>query len=244
MLLKNINQNTETSLAETYFTQAEELRLKNKNKEAIDKYLHSILINKDNATSYLGLGIAYKSIKNYDKAIISLKKAEKLMPSDFTVQKELALCNIINGDFENGMKYLINSIKIEPDNVDMQMQLALVHEMIEEEDMALMIYQKIIETKPDYTRAYIQKATLYMYLEDYLNSAKVFNTVIKLKPDYYRAFLALGICYDKLGNMSAAKRYYKKYLKLSSNIENNREISKRIYKMNTNKSTENKLRIV
>ena len=244
MLLKNIKQNTETSLAEKYFTQAEELRLKNKNKEAIDKYLHSILINKDNPTSYLGLGIAYKSIKNYDKAILNLKKAEKLMPLDFTVQKELALCNIINGDFENGMKYLINSIKIEPDNIEMQMQLALVHEMIEEEDMALMIYQKIIETKPDYTRAYIQKATLYMYLEDYLNCAKIFNKVIKLKPDYYRAFFALGICYDKLGNTSAAKRYYKKYLKLSSNIENNREISKRLYKMNNNKTTGNKLRIV
>jgi tetratricopeptide (TPR) repeat protein len=244
VLLKNINRNKEKSLAETYFMQAEELRLENKNKEAIDKYLHSLLINKNNPASYLGLAIAYKSIKNYDKAVANLKKAEKLMPFDFTIQKELALCNIINGDFENGMKHLINSIKIEPDNIDMQMQLALAHEMIEEEDMALLIYQKIIDTKPDYTRAYIQKATLYMYLEDYLNCAKVFNTVIKLKPDYYRAFLALGICYDKLGNTAAAKRYYKKYLKLSSNIENNREISKRIYKINADKSTENKLRIV
>ena len=142
MLFKNIKENTEISLAETYFMQAEELRLENKHKEAIDKYLHSILINKNNPASYLGLAIAYKSVKNYDKAVINLKKAENLMPSDFTIQKELALCSIINGDFENGMKYLINSIKIQPDNIDMQMQLALAHEMIEEEDMALLIYHK------------------------------------------------------------------------------------------------------
>ena len=52
-----------------------------------------------------------------------------------------------------------------------------------------------------------------MHIEDYKNSALMFLEVLKKKPDYYRAFLALGICYEKMSNMPAAKRYYKKYLK-------------------------------
>ncbi|MBQ9246100.1 tetratricopeptide repeat protein [bacterium] len=248
MLLENtlINSNTkdETSLAEVYFMQAEELRLESNYKESIDKYLHSILINKNNPAPYIGLAISYKELKNYNKAISNLEKANKLLPSTFLIQKELALCNIINGNFEDGIKYLMHSIKLKPDNIDIQMQLALVHEMIEEEDMALMIYQKIIETNPEYLRAYIQKATLYMHLEDYINSAKLFKKVIKLDSNYYRAYLALGICYEKLGNKSGAKRFYKKYLALSSQSDNYEEISKRIYNLDTQKTETNNLRII
>ena len=229
------------SLAQIYFSEAEELRLNKKFKEAIDKYLHSILINRNNHTSYIGLAIAYKNLKNYNKAIKSLKKAEILQPDDINVQKELALCNIIKSDFSNGIKHLISSIKLEPDNIEFQMQLALVHEMIEEEDMALMIYQKIIETEPKYIRAYIQKATLYMYLEDYLNSAKTFKEVLKLQKDYYRAYLAIGICYEKLGNKQGAKRFYKKYITLSNNSSNKKEVTKRIIELESvkNKVTHN-----
>lgn len=204
-----------SDMAKKYFTLAEELRNNLKYKESVENYLHSILIDRNNPISYLGIALSYKNLKNYDKAIESLKKAEKLKPFDATIQKELAMCHIIPGDFDNGLKCLIRAISLEPKNVDIQMQLALVHEMIEEEQMALMIYQKIIETDPDYIRAYIQKATLYMHIEDYINSALLFRKVLKMKPHYYRAYLAIGICYEKLSNINAAKRYYKKYLKIN-----------------------------
>lgn len=240
-----ITDKKEVSLAEIYFLEAEELRSNSCFKEAVDKYLHSILINRTNPTSYLGLALSYKNLKNYKKAIQTLKKAEEIEPFDITIQKELALCSIIDGDFCNGIKHLMSSIRLEPTNLDVQMQLALVHEMIEEEDMALMIYQKIIETNPEYIRAYIQKATLYMHLDDYLNSAKLFKTVIKLKPDYYRAFLAMGICYEKLGNSMAAKRFYKKYVKLSQNQLTNNEVKQRISELEFNNKNEiNNLRIL
>lgn len=235
----------EPSLAEIYFNQAEELRCNSQFKEAVDKYLHSILINRTNPTSYLGLALSYKNLKNYKKAISNLEKAEKLEPFNASIQKELALCNIIDGNFCLGMKHLIAAIRLEPNNLDLQMQLALVHEMIEEEDMALMIYQKIIETNPEYIRAYIQKATLYMHLNDYLKSAKLFKTVLKLKPDYYRALLALGICYEKLGNSQAAKRFYKKYVKISNNVLTNEEVKQRIIELEFNNKNEiNNLRIL
>lgn len=233
------------SLAEKYFMDAEEYRFNNKFKESIQSYLNSILIKRENITPYIGLAISYQKLKNYKKAISILKKAEQLYPNDVIVQKELALCNIINGEFDEGIKHLRLAIRIEPDNVDIQMQLALVHEMIEEEDLALMIYQKIIETNPEFIRAYIQKATLYMHLDDYLNSAKVFKTVIKLKPDYYRSYLALGICYEKLGNLQTAKRYYKKYLRLCNKNTSYKDVLLRVNELEyNNKNKKHNLRIV
>jgi tetratricopeptide (TPR) repeat protein len=222
----------ELFLSQFYLKEADELRNNSKFKEAIDRYLHAILINRDNPNSYIGLAISYKNLKQYNKAILNLKKAEKLQPYDTTIQKELALCNIVKGDFANGIKHLITTIRLDPNNIDAQMQLALVHEMIEEENMALMIYQKIIETNPDYIRAYIQKATLYMHLEDYLNCAKIFKKVLKFNSEYYRAYLAIGICYEKLGNIQGARRFYKKYLKYSKDVENIKEVSLRIKELN------------
>ena len=239
-----ITEKSSISVSRQYFEQAQELSALNRHKDALDKYLYSLLMNKENPDAYLGLAISYKNLQNYNKAIINLKKAEKFQPSNFTVQKELALCNIIIGNFQDGLKYLINSIKIEPNNVDLQMQLALVHEMIEEEDMALMIYQKIIEKNPDYIRAYIQKATLYMYLQDYLNSVKLFRKILQLNPEYYRACLAIAICYDKLGNSASALRYYKKYIKFSLNTDNNKEILQRISLMSNRQKKANYLKIV
>ena len=230
---------------EKFFALAEEFRKNNQYKESVENYLNTILINRTNPASYLGLAISYKNLKNYKKAISILEKAEQLSPEDISIQKELAMCNIIDGNYCKGIKHLINAIKMEPTNTDLQMQLALVHEMIEEEDMALMIYQKIIETDPEYIRAYIQKATLYMHTEDYLNSAKVFKKVISLNKDYYRAYLALGICMEKLGNSTAAKRYYKKYLKYNSISENRKEVFERISGLTTELNKEEiSLRIV
>ncbi len=248
--LSNKSQNivemaaNESSLDKIYFEQAEELRMNNQYKEAVDRYLHSILINKNNPTPYMGLALSYKKLKNYSKAISTLEKAEKINPSDVNIKKEIALCNIIEGNFENGIKYLIASIRLEPDNPDIQMQLAIAHEMIDEPDMALIIYQKIIETNPDYLRAYIQKATLYMHINDYLSSAKIFRKIIKINPDYYRAYLALGICYEKLGNISSAKRFYNKYLKNPYAIENRNEVLKRLSELKNISAINSHLRLV
>lgn len=232
-------------MARKYFALAEDLRNNNKYKESVENYLNSILIDRNNIVSFLGAALSYKNLRKYNKAIVYLKKAEDLDPYDKNVQKELALCYIINGDFDSGLKHLINAISLEPDNLDIQMQLALVHEMIDEEEMALMIYQKIIETDENYIRAYIQKATLYMHINDYVNSAIIFKKIIKLKPDYYRAFLALGICYEKLSNYSAAKRYYKKYIDKNPLAKDYFDIKNRLKELSSRTKTNVvKLRIV
>ncbi len=232
------------AVAQEYLMQAEKLRKKNKYKESVENYLHSIMINRSNPDSYLGLAISYKNLELYEKAISALKKAEQYLPESTAIKRELAICNILNGNECEGMPYLMKAIKAEPNNLDIQMQLALVHEMIHEDEMALMIYQKIIETNPEYIRAYIQKATLYMHLEDYLNSAKAFAKIIKLAPDYYRAYLALGICYEKLNNLKGAKRYYKKYLSFDKAEKNYKKVVKRINNLTTNQNRNVELRIV
>ena len=69
-------------ISKKYFTLAEEFRKNNQYKESIENYLNSILIDRENSDSYIGLALSYKNLKNYKKAISTLKKAEKIKPNN------------------------------------------------------------------------------------------------------------------------------------------------------------------
>ena len=59
---------------------ADALRLKNSYQEAVSHYLNAILINRNDENSYYGLGLCYKALENYAKAIKYLEKATEIKP--------------------------------------------------------------------------------------------------------------------------------------------------------------------
>lgn len=196
---------------------ADALRLANFHQEAVGKYLNSILIDRESADSYYGLGICYKNLNKLDKAIDALEKAKKIREMDFSIYYELGVCYLITGEVCASVKNLVKAIKLNPKNLNAQIQLALAHEIMEEPDMALMIYQRIIETSPSYIKAYNHKSALLMSMENYYEASIIFNKILKLNPDYYRAYLGIGICFDKMDKSTDAIRYYKKFLERKPN---------------------------
>ncbi|MDD3437143.1 MAG: tetratricopeptide repeat protein [Candidatus Gastranaerophilales bacterium] len=205
------------SMAYQLYVKADALRLANYYKEAVGRYLNSILIDRDNADAYYGLGICYKNLNKFQKAIEALEKARKIREMDFSICYELGVCYLLSGEICLAMQNLVKSLKLNPKNINAQIQLAIAHEISEENDMALMIYQKIIETSPKYIKAYNHKSALLMSMEEYYEASIVFNQVLKINPDYYRAYLGIGICFDKLGKLSDAVRYYRKFLNYKPN---------------------------
>lgn len=222
--------------AEKFTNTAEEFLFNNNNKEAIKCYLNSVLLKRLNPKAYKGLGKAYRSMKNFDKAISYLEKAKEIMPFDEEIYSELGICFLGKGLFCKAVKNFIQAIKLNPDNTDTQIQLAVTHEIMGEEDMAIKIYQKIMETNPDCEKAYIQKASLLMQLDMFKDAIDVFVDILSLNPKYYRSYLGIGICLDKLGETSKAKRYYKKYLTLMPEAPNKKNVLTRMEKINTSKT--------
>ena len=52
-------------ISKKYFILAEEFRKNNQYKESVENYLNSILIDRENSDSYIGLALSYKNLKNY-----------------------------------------------------------------------------------------------------------------------------------------------------------------------------------
>jgi tetratricopeptide (TPR) repeat protein len=59
----------------------------------------------DNVESYSNLAVVYIVLEDYDKALVELKKAEKLAPKDDIVLSNIAHVYTVTGDKENAIKY-------------------------------------------------------------------------------------------------------------------------------------------
>ena len=122
---------------------ANQMRTKNSFKEAVGYYLNAVLLDRNNADAYLGLGICYKNLGKINKAIKSLEKAAQLDNNNFETFFELGLCQMEDKMPCKAIKCFIHAVRLEPENPEAIYNLGLAHEGCEEEDMAMMIYQKL-----------------------------------------------------------------------------------------------------
>ncbi len=189
---------------------ADELRKKSSYKKAASTYLNAIFLKRDNAQSYFGLGMCYKHMENYTKAIHYLEKAAELDKENYETYFELGVCHMLKGVPCGAIKNFVKAVQLNPENPDAILQLGISHELCEDYDMALMIYQKLIETSPEYVKAYDYKSSLLMKMERYKEATFVLKQIEKLDP--CKAYAGIGICLDKLGKRNDAQRYYRKFL--------------------------------
>ncbi|MBD5402213.1 tetratricopeptide repeat protein [bacterium] len=141
------------------------------------------------------------------------------------------MCQLKNEKPCCAIKCFIRSIEIDPENPEAIYHLGLAHEQAEEEDMAMMIYQKLIENTPTYLNAYIRKSSLLMKMELYRQALGLYLEILKINPNYTQAYSDIGLCLDKLGKHTDAKRYYRKFLASRPDDENANLILKRAEKL-------------
>ena len=225
--------------------QADTLRAKDSFKEAVGKYLNSIMLDRSDAHTYYGLGLCYKNMGKTKKAIANFEKSVVLDSTNAEVFFELGLCHLKEETPCKAIKCFIQAIQLEPDNPEAIYSLGLAHEQADEQDMALMIYQKLIENSPTYINAYIRKSQLLIKMELYKQALGLYMNVLKINPKYTKIYSDIGLCFDKLGNKTYAKRFYKKFLCAEPNNEQANYILKRVEKLRTpQKTTKRQLSLV
>lgn len=200
-----------------YSSKADSLRKAGQYKESVSCYLQSIMLERNNYRSYLGLGQSYKYLNDYDKAIKNLEKSAELNPSDYKVHYEMGICYLLKAMPETAIKCFQKAVMLDRTQLDVQLQLALAHELVDEKDMAMLIYDKLIEEHPEYLKASSHKAALLICDGKYIEASKMFFNILKRNPDFHRAYFGLAVCFDNMKKVSEAKRYYSKFLKIKPN---------------------------
>lgn len=217
--------------ANKLFLKADLLRNSACFKESVKYYLSSLMIDRYNYKTYLGLGITYKAQGDYQKAIDALEKAKRMSYFTADIHFELGICYLYSRRPCEAMNSLKNAIMLDRNNLNAQLQLAIAHEFIEEYDMAILIYQTIIDNDPSFISAYNHLAAIYMNFEEFKSAGLVFSQLLKVHPDYNKAHLGLAICFDKMGQKPRAVHYYKSYMEKKPHSQHNNRIKNRITKL-------------
>ena len=240
------NNNMPNSLK--YMTMADDLRNNGEYKKAVSCYLQSIMLERTNTESYLGLGISYKYLNNYKKAIENFQKSLEVNSTNIKTQAtsyyEMGICYLLENELTNAIMCFQKSIMIDKNNLDVQLQLALAHELAQEDDMAMKIYDKLIEEHPEYTKAHSHKAALLICEGRYADAIKIFMKILKIEPNFYRAYFGLGVCFDNLKNFLYARKYYKKFLKVHPNSTHAEYVENRLSALKEKVDTTGQLRLV
>lgn len=233
----------DSSDAYKYCVKGDALRLANLHKESLGKYLQSILLKRNNPDSYYGIGVSYKCLGDFEKAVEYLTKAIEQEPARFDAHYELGISYLLLGMPELAIEALIKAIVIDSTKLDAQIQLALAHEIVGEQDLAMLIYNKLIETNPSYIKAHSQKAALLICQGQYFEASKIFFDIIKLNADYYKAYFGMGVCFDNLNKIGDAKRYYKKFLDMKPNSRHADYVKNRLNDLRKSTNKENPLKL-
>lgn len=219
------------NIQKSFCEKADALRFESLYREAIANYLNAILIDRNSAECYFGLGVCYKHLKDYAKAIKYLELATQKRESYYDAYFELGICHQLEGIACGAIKNFICAIQIDPENLEAILQLGVSHEICEENDLALMIYQKLIENSPEFEKAYDYKSALLMKMSKYKEASKILYELIKLNPEYSKAYAGIGVCLEKLGRPLQAKRYYRKFLTLNPFSEQTSFVKERMEKL-------------
>lgn len=119
-------------------------------------------------------------------------------------------------------KVLSEALAITPSDADALYLLGLAHFHLGEPEIALTFYQKVVRFVPDFTEAYAGMEDCYKALnqpdyvifaqgmqafsqKDFESARQQLSSVVERLPDYSPVYVGLGLVYEKLGDLQAAK---------------------------------------
>ena len=81
-------------------------------------------------------------------------------------------------------------------------------------------------------------------MELYKQALSLYLEASKISPDETKIYSDIGLCLDKLGKHTDAKRYYRKFLSAQPDAQNANDILKRVEKLTQIKKTNQCLTVV
>ena len=226
-----LSRKKKLSVGLEYFLKAETLRNSELFNESVRFYLSSLLIESKNFDCYMGLAMAYKHIRKYEKAINILNKARKIKTDSYELHYELGVLYLLCENPHAALREFKSAILLDKKKPEAQIQLAKAHEVLDDIEMAEMIYKRIIEFFPSNISAYNNLANLYITKEKFLDAGLVYKQILKINPNFAQAYFGLGVCFEKLGKINDSIRYFRKFSEIKPNSINSGEVKKHLQKL-------------
>ena len=187
---------------------------------AIDLLNLSLDLDGTDFHTFILLGYCYSSLNDIENAIINFKKS-----IDINADNEEAYLQLGNLFFSKqdstAIIYYQHVISINPENRNAHYNLGLTYHSMGYEyfSNAQDAYHAIIDLGIEdniYVDAVHNLGFMFLEdLKDYRNAINYFVEAIRVNPLHYQSLCRLAICYQSLGDVINAEKYYKESLEIN-----------------------------
>ncbi|MCU1242339.1 MAG: hypothetical protein JWO71_3065 [Candidatus Acidoferrum typicum] len=152
------------------------------------------------------LGVAYKEMREYDKAVLHLDKAIQLVPDSMMGHYEIALAMYQKGDLKNSATHLEIVVEHSPDWTDARFSLAAIYARTDRVPEAMAILDVTLQLDPDHYRANLLRGRILSLEGDAAGALPNLEKATRVEPKSAEAHQFLAEVYAKLGQQENAAR--------------------------------------
>jgi arylsulfatase A-like enzyme/Tfp pilus assembly protein PilF len=152
------------------------------------------------------LGVAYKEMREYDKAIQHLDKAIQLVPDSMMGHYEIALALYQKGDLKLSATHLEIVVEHSPDWTDARFSLAAIYARTDRIPEALANLDTTLQLDPDHYRANLLRGRILSLEGDAAGALPNLEKAARVEPKSAEAHQFLAEAYAKLGQTENAAR--------------------------------------
>jgi Flp pilus assembly protein TadD len=131
------------------------------------------------------------------------------------IYRRLGIVYTLEGNIDEGIKYLAKTVEIDPDDVPAQNQLGLLLMEKNKAEEALEHFEWAIQAKPGYDLAHINHARALIMLGRFDEALESLDKFIRQNPDSAKGNYWLSVALAKTGKTGQAVTHLKKTLTLS-----------------------------
>jgi len=162
------------------------------------------------------LGVAYKQIRQYDKAILHLDKAIRLVPDSMMGQYEMALALYAKGELKTAATHLEVVVQHSPDWTDARFSLAAIYARTDRVPEALANLDVTLELDPDHYRANLLRGRILSLQGDSAGALPNLQKAASVEPKSVEAHQFLSEAYARLGQQENAAHEHAEAERLKS----------------------------
>ncbi|MBI5195342.1 MAG: tetratricopeptide repeat protein, partial [Nitrospirae bacterium] len=173
------------------------------------------------ARGYNGIGIAYKKLKQYAKAIEQFQNAARLDSKNAEAHYNLGNTYKDLGLIDNAVSEYQTALTIDPYIAEIHFSFANVLKNKGLIDGAIEHYKIAIKLQPDFTAAHNYLGFAYYYYKRQINEAmEEYQVALKQDPRNAATHLNLGIVYKSMGHADKAMKHFNIARELNPSLYN------------------------
>lgn len=203
--------------------------------KALKEYLNATVLDPSDAEGLFRAGTLYLDIGKYKEAITQFKRAAVVNGLYPRLNYFVGRAYFLNGEYDAALASSMEERKLNPNIADSYILAAEVYSATKQFQKCAGEYQQAIKVRNQGADLYVKAARCYRQSGSPDIAESMLNIASSQESGFAEIYKEMGAIYETKGDMRAAVASYNKYLALSPNAPDQKEIEARILQISRGK---------